>query len=144
MTEIKKVNVKLKTMIKQDNEISNHIINQKGTIEETPERYVISFIDKNDEGTFVIRFDLLKTGEILLNRQSNDRQNMSDFYFKEHTQQEVLYKTNYGTMNLFSETKYLETNINADLSQGEVKIEYLLFEQKQLLGEYKLRLIFNA
>ncbi|GKQ42307.1 hypothetical protein RD055328_02300 [Companilactobacillus sp. RD055328] len=140
MNETQKVDIKLTTTIKQDNEDFEHSIENSGIIEEKDDRFVLNFIDENEEGRFFIRFDLLKTGEVLLNRQSSDQQNMSDFYFKEKEQKEVIYKTSYGVMSLVAQTTYLLS----DIDNGQVEIDYLLFQQKQLVGEYKLRLIFSA
>ncbi|MGR3742285.1 DUF1934 domain-containing protein [Companilactobacillus sp. DQM5] len=144
MNNSKQIKVKLETLIKQDENIDSFTIESEGTIESFKDRHVIQFLEENSENIFNIRFDLMKTGEVLLNRQSKNRQEMSDFYFKEQDQKDVIYKTIYGTMNLIAKTLKININLDEKSEKGEIKIQYNLYNQDQILGEYKLRLIFRG
>lgn len=130
--------VELTTMIKQYEDLQKHVVNSKAKIESKNDRKIITFIEENQEGSFYIRFDLLDTNEVLLNRESQDRQSMSDFLFKKNKKTAAYYKTMYGVINLTCHTKEII------IENGALKIEYQLFEQEKLVGEYKLQLIFGV
>lgn len=131
-------NIELTTMIKQDDDLQKHLINSIAKVENTTDRKVITFKEINDEGEFFIRFDVLKSGEVLLNRSSTDRQNMSDFLFRNGEETSVIYKNIYGMIDLKCQTSALSVD------ESELRIEYQLFEQEKLIGEYKLQLIFRV
>ncbi|MDO1604611.1 DUF1934 domain-containing protein [Lactobacillus sp. YT155] len=144
MSRSQEIQVKLTTKIVQDEQVNNHLIENSGTMQINDDRIVIEFWDSNSEGDFLIRFDLLNEGGVLLNRSSKDRQNMSDFYFQEGQEKEVLYKTVYGTTNMVAETQDIKFEIDSNFESGQVEINYRLFNQQELLGEYNLRLIFSV
>lgn len=131
-------NIELTTMIKQDDDLQKHLINSTAKIQDTTDRRVITFKEINDEGEFFIRFDVLKSGEVLLNRSSTNRQNMSDFLFRNGEETSVIYKNIYGMIDLKCQTSVLSVD------ESELRIEYQLFEQEKLIGEYKLQLIFRV
>lgn len=144
MSRSQEIQVKLTTKIVQDEQVNNHLIENSGTMQINDDRIVIEFWDSNAEGDFLIRFDVLNEGGVLLNRSSKDRQNMSDFYFQEGQEKEVLYKTVYGTTNMVAETQDIKFEIDSNFESGQVEINYRLFNQQELLGEYNLRLIFSV
>lgn len=131
-------NIELTTMIKQDDDLQKHLINSTAKIQDTTDRRIITFKEINDEGEFFIRFDVLKSGEVLLNRSSTNRQNMSDFLFRNGEETSVIYKNIYGMIDLKCQTSVLSVD------ESELRIEYQLFEQEKLIGEYKLQLIFRV
>lgn len=143
MSKNKSVNIILETLIKQDGDISKHSVKSIGNISEKDDRKILEFVEESTEGDFHIRFDLMNSGDILLNRQSTNRQSMSDFWFKENSSKDVIYKTPFGTMNMISETKQIVFDHDEENSEI-LKIEYILKNGKELVGEYKLRLIFGA
>lgn len=144
MSRSQEIQVKLTTKIVQDEQVNKHLIENSGTMQINDDRIVIEFWDSNAEGDFLIRFDVLNEGGVLLNRSSKDRQNMSDFYFQEGQEKEVLYKTIYGTTNMVAETQDIKFEIDSNFESGQVEINYRLFNQQELLGEYNLRLIFSV
>lgn len=144
MSRSQEIQVKLTTKIVQDEQVNTHLIENSGTMQINDDRIVIEFWDNNSEGDFLIRFDLLNDGGVLLNRSSEDRQSMSDFYFREGQEKEVLYKTIYGTTDMIVEAQAVTFEIDSNFESGQVEINYRLFNQQELLGEYNLRLIFSV
>lgn len=125
---------------------------QQGEIEEFKEEITGKYYVKN-ENIFIryqenskasVTFKVMADGKVQLTRQGNGNQLRlifgKDFSF------ETNYQTAYGMIPLMARTVSLDVTLNHDQTApaGTIAIDYQLYSQNNLVGEYQLRLQFNV
>lgn len=70
--------------------------------------------------------------------------NPNKLYFDLEHDKSFCYKTDYGDLKLILKTNKLDINLDDHFAKGRILVNYQMFEQNNLLGNYKILLQFQG
>ncbi|KRN89423.1 DUF1934 domain-containing protein [Ligilactobacillus ceti] len=141
----KDIQIKIITKAKQENEVDVFEEVTTGRYFQKGETYFIRYQEtKHDQGS--VTFKINPDASIQLTRQSADLH--LRLIFKDQGIYQTQYRSQYGMIPLEAKTIAMEWPLLADLTaennvQGEIKIDYALYSQNKLVGDYEIRLQFH-
>ena len=81
-------------------------------------------------------------GEVQLNRQQGEMK--MRLYFASQKRVSTTYKTPYGVIPIETLTNKINISKKDMPISAKVEVDYLLYSQEKIVGEYKIRLQFTA
>lgn len=140
------VKIHLETYVTQDDETENHVFDEPGTLVQMGETLYIRYREINEEeGTnYPVTLKLRGDGDVQLSRGGSDDDTQMKLHFANERRVLTRYRTPYGVIPVETVTPRLDVRITTEPLTGEIYIEYELFANGQPLGNYRLRLLFEA
>lgn len=136
------VHVNVSTQIKQGNELEEFTIETTGNFTVIGDvgylRYYEKYTDQAD-ALVTLKF---KDEQLQLTRRQEDL--LLRMIFDKQTRQRANYRIGANNLSLETLTQDLQINLIASQNSGAVLVDYQLHSGHELLGEYKIRLQFNA
>ncbi|KRL01836.1 DUF1934 domain-containing protein [Liquorilactobacillus capillatus] len=136
--------VYVQTQRNQNGEISNYAKKFQGQLFQMGPSLYLRYLEENeksaDEAT--VTFKISENGIVQLIRRQADMQ--SKLYFGDKQRIAALYRTTAGDIPIETITPKLSVEIRENPLSGVIKIDYALYNNEELLGNYKLRLQFTA
>ena len=136
VTNGKPIKITIKTLQQQDGQLNKYQQEFSGRLAKVKEN---TYLRYEEDQNLIVTFKVDEKG-IWLTR--NGSQMKLRLYFDEAKHYETNYQTPFGAINLTCQTqKVLFEEENA---KGQLAVDYQLFSGEELLGEYKIRLQFEA
>lgn len=130
----------LKTQRNQDGKISDYAKKFQGQLFQIGPSLYLRYLEEENRAT--VTFKISENGIIQLTRKQADVQ--MKLYFGNNQRIAALYRTSVGDIPIETITPVLNVTIRDNPLSGVIKIDYLLYNGEELLGDYKLRLQFTA
>ncbi len=132
------INIKINTSITADNNSEYFNFKRVGYINYFDTFTEISYMEDKNTSVKLLIYD---NDNIHLCRSFNSIQNKMIFMTNEETTTQ--YNTNTHSMSLTIKTIGIITNFNNSISSGDLSIDYNLFSDNYLIGEYSLSINFS-
>lgn len=139
--ESRLIKVQLKTTIQQADDIETFTFNETGTLIQKNGHLYLRFNESVPVETPVLIKLEPKNNIMHLNRQGQSQLNLvlnPKHFTKVH------YQTPLGLLPLEVKTNDLEFSLASDVSTGEIKTRYQLYQNQQLVGNYTFHLIYQT
>lgn len=146
MTEKSSIPVKihLETQITQDGQAEAHVFDEEGQLIKLGETFYLRYMEHGDQQAIAVRFKIDTSGRVQLTRGADKDETQLLLYFKLAEQIASVYQTQYGKLPVMTTTNHLEWTLDDQMLNGELVVHYQLEISQQVVGDYKLRLIFKA
>ena len=146
MTEKSSMPVKLhlETQITQDGQVESHVFDETGQLVKMGETLYLRYIEHVGQQAVAVRFKIDPVGHVQLSRGAAKDETQLQLYFREAEQMVSIYQTQYGRMPVVTTTNQLALTLKDQPLSGELTNQYQLEISQQMVGDYKLRLIFTA
>lgn len=132
------VNIDLKTVQEQNNELEEFELAEVGELTQKDETLYLRYNESNNEAKTTLK---IRQDELLLTRQQT---NMSlQLKLKNGELLGAKYKTAYGVILLNAKCLAYDF-IRKNETSGQLEAKYELYSGEELLGKYKLELQFKA
>lgn len=138
------IKVHLETQITQEGQVESHSFDEDGQLVKMGDSLYIRYIEHVDQQAIAVRFKIDATGRVQLTRGASKDETQLLLYFKEAEQMASVYQTQYGKLPVVTITNQLVWTIKDQPLSGELVVQYQLEISQQVVGDYKLRLIFTA
>lgn len=138
------VKIRLETQITQDGQAESHIFDEEGQLIKIGETFYLRYIEHSDQQAIAVRFKIDTSGRVQLTRGADNDETQLLLYFKAAEQIASVYQTQYGKLPVVTTTNHLMWAFNEQAASGELVVHYQLEISQQVVGDYKLRLIFKA
>jgi len=137
------VMIHLETHIKQDEDVSDYRLDVDGQLVQMGSNLYLRYLEPNKETgeQTPVTMKFTPDGEVHLTRKAEAELRL---HFVSGKRVTARYNTPYGIMPIETVTPYLETSFQEKPFSGNVKIDYLLYANDDLVGNYKIRLQFTA
>ena len=131
--------VKVETIRKQDGEVSKYTETFNGQYVKMGSNIYLRYQEKHDQHEdATVTFKITDDGEVQLNRQQGEMK--MRLYFA--SQKRV--STTYGVIPIETLTNKINISKKDMPISAKVEVDYLLYSQEKIVGEYKIRLQFTA
>lgn len=134
------IQVQLKTTIQQADEIETFTFNEPGTLIQKNDHLYLRFSESVPVKTPILIKLEPKNNLMHLNRQGQSQLNL---VLNPKRLTKVHYQTPLGLLPLEVKTNNLDFSMASDISSGEIKTRYQLFQNQQLVGNYTFHLIYQ-
>lgn len=138
------IKIHLETEITQDGQTESHVFDEEGELIQMGTTTYLRYLEHVQGQETAVRFKLAEDGQVQLTRGTEKDATQLRLYFKMHDAQGSLYQTQYGNLPVLTTTNHLLMTLSDEPLSGEVVVHYQLEISQQVVGDYKLRLIFNA
>lgn len=138
------IKIHLETQITQDDQVESHSFDEDGQLVKMGDNLYIRYMEHVEQQTIAVRFKIDATGRVQLTRGADKDETQLLLYFKEAEQIASVYQTQYGKLPVITSTNQLAWTVNDQPLSGELVVHYQLEISQQVVGDYKLRLIFTA
>lgn len=136
VTNGKPIKITIKTLQQQDGQLNKYQQEFSGRLAKVKEN---TYLRYEEDQNLTVTFKVDEKGIWLTRKGSQMKLRL---YFDEAKHYETNYQTPFGAINLTCQTqKVLFEEENA---KGQLAVDYQLFSGEELLGEYKIRLQFEA
>ncbi|KRM92946.1 DUF1934 domain-containing protein [Liquorilactobacillus cacaonum] len=132
--------VDLKTITKQNGETSKYERKFKGQVFQMGNSMYLRYNEDDSQESAIVTFKISFDGGIQLIRKTNDMR--MQLFFEDNKRIAAVYRTPYGEIPIETVTPVLNVTIDELPLVGNVAINYFLYSNGELLGEYKIRLQF--
>ncbi|GMA69425.1 hypothetical protein GCM10025879_06710 [Leuconostoc litchii] len=133
------VEIHLKTKIRQENEIERFDFQTTGKLFLKNNALYLRYTEVIEDQKTQIMFKF-SDGQIRMNRSGDI---ITKFSFVKSERIPALYQTPTGQMQLETLTTLLATDFDLKKLYGEVAIDYILYANQQVIGQYEVRLQFT-
>jgi uncharacterized beta-barrel protein YwiB (DUF1934 family) len=135
--------VKVETIRKQDGEVSKYTETFNGQYVKMGSNIYLRYQEKHDQHEdATVTFKITNDGEVQLNRQQGEMK--MRLYFASQKRVSTTYKTPYGVIPIETLTNKINISKKDMPISAKVEVDYLLYSQEKIVGEYKIRLQFTA
>ena len=140
------VSIHLETYVTQEGETEEHVFNEPGTIVELNDTLYIRYreINEKEHTDYPVTLKLRSDGDVQLSRGGSNDDMQLKLHFANEKRILTQYRTPYGMIPVETITPRLDVRITDDPLAGEIYIEYQLFANGENLGNYRMRLLFQA
>lgn len=140
------VQVHLETFVTQEAETENHVFDEPGTVVQMGDTLYIRYREVNEEEhtDYPVTLKLRADGSVQLSRGSSEDDTHLRLHFANNRRILTRYRTPYGIIPVETVTPRLDVRLTTEPLAGEIYIEYELFGNGDHLGNYRMRLLFNA
>lgn len=136
------VAIRLTTGVKQDGNIEQHLVEVMGQIVEVNEKYYLRYSEEEAGQVYQTTIKIDAEGPVTIMRDGEDVSSKMHFSAREETLS--VYRTVYGNMKIKTNTKALSLNLKSNPFQGQLDLEYHLYNGEELLGNYRIDLSFTV
>ena len=140
-TQKQAVQLSLTTTVRQDDDVETFNFDTVGELLVKNDQVYLRYTETIAEQQTQVRFKF-EPNSVRLHRTSDGQQ--TQLVFTPGKKVPAFYQTPAGQMHLTTVTTQLDKTINPDKAQGEVTIVYQLIAHEQVVGDYALRLQFQA
>ncbi len=146
MTHGVPISIHLETFVTQDGDTEHHVFDEPGTLVQLNDTLYIRYREEDKEaGTnYPVTLKLRGNGEVQLSRGSANDDIELKLHFANERRVLTQYRTPFGVIPVETVTPRLDVRMTTAPLAGEIYIEYQLFAQNQHVGDYRMRLLFNA
>lgn len=140
------VTIHLETFVTQEGETENHVFDEPGIVVEVGDTLYIRYREINEEeGTdYPVTVKLRADGSVQLSRGGTGEDTHLRLHFANGRRILTRYRTPFGVIPVETVTPRLDVRLTEAPLTGEIYIEYQLFANGAHLGNYRMRLLFNA
>ncbi|KRM71269.1 DUF1934 domain-containing protein [Lacticaseibacillus brantae] len=140
------VQIHLETFVTQEGETEQNIFDEPGTVVQLGDALYIRYQETNDETgeSMPVTLKIKSSDDVSLSRGSSEGDTQLKLHFVNERRIVTRYRTPYGIIPVETATPRIDMQLRDNPLGGEVYIEYQLFANNDLVGNYRLRLIFNA
>lgn len=137
------IQVQLKTQVIQEGQVHNYRVDQTGQAVIMGDKLYIRYQEspKEQENIKVI-VKIATNNQITIKRQTGGHLT-TNMMFDQQNDQAFNYMTEYGQIPLVSHTNQLQVAVSKMPLSGSVHLDYSLHSGTNLVGDYKLQLIFS-
>ena len=140
-TQKQMVQLSLTTTVRQDDDVETFNFDTEGELLVKNDHVYLRYTETIAEQQTKVRFKF-EPDSVRLHRTGDGQQTQLVFVLEQ--QVPAFYQTPAGQMHLATYTTQLQTAIDPEKAQGEITIDYQLIANDQIVGEYALRLQFQA
>ena len=140
-TQKQMVQLSLTTTVRQDDDVETFNFDTAGELLVKNDHVYLRYTETIAEQQTKVRFKF-EPDSVHLHRTGDRQQTQLVFVLEQ--QVPAFYQTPAGQMHLATYTTQLQTAIDSEKAQGKIAIDYQLIANDQIVGEYALRLQFQA
>ena len=140
-TQKQMVQLSLTTTVRQDDDVETFNFDTEGELLVKNDHVYLRYTETIAEQQTKVRFKF-EPDSVHLHRTGDGQQTQLVFVLEQ--QVPAFYQTPTGQMHLATYTTQLQTAIDSEKAQGKIAIDYQLIANDQIVGEYALRLQFQA
>lgn len=140
-TQKQMVQLSLTTTVRQDDDVETFNFDTEGELLVKNGHVYLRYTETIAEQQTKVRFKF-EPDSVRLHRTGDGQQ--TQLVFALDQQVPAFYQTPAGQMHLATYTTQLQTAIDPEKAQGKIAIDYQLIANDQIVGEYALRLQFQA
>lgn len=140
-TQKQMVQLSLTTTVRQDDDVETFNFDTEGELLVKNDHVYLCYTENIAEQQTKVRFKF-EPDSVRLHRTGDGQQTQLVFALEQ--QVPAFYQTPAGQMHLATYTTQLQTAIDPEKAQGKIAIDYQLIANDQIVGEYALRLQFQA
>lgn len=140
-TQKQMVQLSLTTTVRQDDDVETFNFDTEGELLVKNDHVYLRYTETIAEQQTKVRFKF-EPDSVRLQRTGDGQQTQLVFVLEQ--QVPACYQTPAGQMHLATYTTQLQTAIDSEKAQGKIAIDYQLIANDQIVGEYALRLQFQA
>ena len=140
-TQKQMVQLSLTTTVRQDDDVETFNFDTEGELLVKNDHVYLRYTENIAEQQTKVRFKF-EPDSVRLHRTGDGQQTQLVFVLEQ--QVTAFYQTPAGQMHLATYTTQLQTAIDSEKAQGKIAIDYQLIANDQIVGEYALRLQFQA
>ncbi|MDI6495188.1 DUF1934 domain-containing protein [Leuconostoc lactis] len=140
-TQKQMVQLSLTTTVRQDDDVETFNFDTEGELLVKNDHVYLRYTENIAEQQTKVRFKF-EPDSVRLHRTGDGQQTQLVFVLDQ--QVPAFYQTPAGQMHLATYTTQLQTAIDSEKAQGKIAIDYQLIANDQIVGEYALRLQFQA
>ncbi len=137
------VRVQLETWVTQNGEQEHHQFDEPGQMVRMGETVYVRYVEPDGE-KLPVTVKIKGDNQIGLTRGSHDSQTHTHMDFIAEKEVETQYKTPYGMIPVTTITPRMDVVFTTEPVGGQAYVEYRLQANGQHLGDYRMRLLFNA
>ncbi|KRO17280.1 DUF1934 domain-containing protein [Lacticaseibacillus saniviri] len=140
------IQIHLETYVTQEGETEQHLFDEPGTLVQMGDNLYIRYQETDEESgtTYPVTLKVQGDGDIQLSRGASDSDTQLKLHFVNERRIITRYRTPYGVIPVETATPRIDMEFTDDPVSGEIYVEYQLFANEQHLGDYRMRLLFNA
>ncbi|MBA1434254.1 DUF1934 domain-containing protein [Bombilactobacillus bombi] len=145
MTARQAQNVQINLTIRttQNGHTNQYSFQEHGQIITIGDQLYLRYQETNSQQKIKVLFKI-SADNLLTIKRAVDNQPTTRLVFSRQHDQMASYPTEYGDLALVTHTKKMRLVISKIPLTGEINLEYSLRSQNNLVGDYKLRLIFKG
>lgn len=140
-TQKQVVQLSLTTTVRQDDDVETFNFDTEGELLVKNDHVYLRYTETIAEQQTKVRFKF-EPDSVRLQRTGDGQQTQLVFVLEQ--QVPAFYQTPAGQMHLATYMTQLQTAIDSEKAQGKIAIDYQLIANDQIVGEYALRLQFQA
>lgn len=140
-TQKQMVQLSLTTTVRQDDDVETFNFDTAGELLVKNDHVYLRYTENIAEQQTKVRFKF-EPDSVRLHRTGDGQQTQLVFVLDQ--QVPAFYQTPAGQMHLATYTTQLQTAIDPEKAPGKIAIDYQLIANDQIVGEYALRLQFQA
>lgn len=140
-TQKQMVQLSLTTTVRQDDDVETFNFDTEGELLVKNDHVYLRYTETIAEQQTKVRFKF-EPDSVRLHRTGDGQQTQLVFVLDQ--QVPAFYQTPAGQMHLATYTTQLQIAIDSEKAQGKIAIDYQLIANDQIVGEYALRLQFQA
>lgn len=140
-TQKQMVQLSLTTTVRQDDDVETFNFDTEGELLVKNDHVYLRYTETIAEQQTKVRFKF-EPDSVRLQRTGDGQQTQLAFVLEQ--QVPAFYQTPAGQMHLATYMTQLQTAIDSEKAQGKIAIDYQLIANDQIVGEYALRLQFQA
>ena len=140
-TQKQMVQLSLTATVRQDDDVETFNFDTAGELLVKNDHVYLRYTENIAEQQTKVRFKF-EPDSVRLHRTGDGQQTQLVFVLDQ--QVPAFYQTPAGQMHLATYTTQLQTAIDSEKAQGKIAIDYQLIANDQIVGEYALRLQFQA
>lgn len=139
--EVQTVNIHLTNQIIQNGEMNQFQVKTQGQFVQLGP---IIYLRYQEDASALARvtIKLSSQQEVMIKRQPQGEAS-TKLIFDQRQPRRFAYQTPYGSFWLRSQTQQMQLFLAQDPLNGQLKLQYQLFNELKLIGSYKLRLLFE-
>lgn len=138
---VRNVHVHLTTQITQDDKTDRYTIDEDGQAVKIGDKFYIRYHEsKRDNAKVTLK---INNDHIMIKRKPGEEFPSSQMEFSSVEDQHFSYPTRWGNIEMLSQTNMMDVQLDEKPLSGRVNLDYSLHSGNNLVGNYKLRLIFK-
>lgn len=136
-----KISVVIDTQITQEQQSEKHHFAETGQLINIKGNWYIRFVEHSETGEVPVTFRVDDSHEVRLTRKAESQLNL---LFKQDEKTDNYYVTPYGTMNITVFASKVDAMIDVKNTSGQIEVSYQIITDGETVGNYQIKLHFNA
>lgn len=138
------IKLHLHTVIEQMQQREEHIFDETGQITQVGNSLYLRYVETSEGQGLPVMIKIASDGTLQLSRGNSKTDTQFKLYFNSNTPTLANYRTPYGKIPIKVVTNHLVIQVKQQPLAGEINLMYQLFDEKQHIGNYRLRLLFSV